>query len=215
MVMYPGVILSVTGCSHGMACVNISYALVTYHFFQTRTTKSWRRNACICSSDYVARQATIYWYTLVSYNHKPTLLVNLSFSQGFSSQIPNGTHQSYPTMGRSFGCYEPGSEFGYGFLVYRKDSRTPGISNIIPPRIHTSTVNCQLPGQQQMLQLVHQLASPLARMLPQPQNTLQLIYPSSQQAFSPLQPPPNLGEGMHASVPPTMWQGRLPSTGIP
>ncbi|GKF74950.1 hypothetical protein Tco_0224394, partial [Tanacetum coccineum] len=67
-------------------------------------------------------------------------------------------------------------------------SRTPAISNNIPPRIHASRVNYQLPGQQQMLQPVHQSVSPLARMLPQPQNTLQLIYPSSQQEFSPLQP---------------------------
>lgn len=95
-----------------------------------------------------------------------------SYSQGFPSQPMPGYNGMLPVQQAQAGV----------------PSTTPALSNNLPPQVLTAMMNqYQQPGQQQMLQPVHQSASPLAQMLSQQKQTLQASYQSSQQAFSQLQ----------------------------
>lgn len=102
-----------------------------------------------------------------------------SFSQGFPSQPMHGYNGMLPLQPTQV---QPQAQAQAGV-----SSTMPAISNNLPPHVLTAMTNqYQMPGQQQMLQPVHQSASPTAQMLSQQKENLQASYQSTQQAFSQL-----------------------------
>ncbi|KAI7725623.1 hypothetical protein M8C21_005380, partial [Ambrosia artemisiifolia] len=100
-----------------------------------------------------------------------------SFSQGFPSQPMAGFNAMLPPQ-------QPQAQA----QAVVSSTTPPALSNNMPPNVFNAMMNpYQLPNQQQMMQPVHQSASPMAQMLSQQKQTLQASYQSSQQAFSQLQ----------------------------
>ncbi|KAJ0857408.1 putative RNA recognition motif domain, WW domain, RNA-binding domain superfamily [Helianthus annuus] len=139
-----------------------------------------------------------------------------SFSQGFSSQPMAGYNGMLPPQQAQAQAQAQG---------VASSTTPPALSNNMPPHVLTAMMNqYQLPNQQQqMVQPVHQSASPMAQMLSQQKQTLQASYQSSQQAFSQLQQQMQLMQPSNPSLTPqqnlqgarlqqSSWAGSVPQT---
>ncbi|KAI3687647.1 hypothetical protein L1987_81347 [Smallanthus sonchifolius] len=134
-----------------------------------------------------------------------------SFSQGFPSQ---------PMVGFN-GMQAQAKAQGQAVV---SSTTPPALSNNMPPHVLTAMMNqYQVPNQQQMMQPMHQSASPLAQMLSQQKQTLQASYQSSQQAFSQLQQQLQLMQPSNTNLTPqqnlqgprlqqSTWAGSVPQT---
>nr|XP_043631992.1 flowering time control protein FCA isoform X2 [Erigeron canadensis] len=134
-----------------------------------------------------------------------------SFSQGFPSQPMLGFNGMLPVQQA-----QPQAQASI-------PSTTQALSNSLPPHVLTAMMNqYQMPGQQQMVQPVHQSASPMAQMLSQQKQVLQASYQSSQQTFTQLQQQMQLMQPSNPNLTPqqnlqgprlqSTWPGNIPQT---